>query len=154
MSKYEEKLNSMGITLPTPAAPVANYVGFVKSGNTVFISGQLPLEDGKLKFVGKVGSEVLDEDAKAAAKLCAINLLAQLKVACEGNLDRVVRCVKLGIFVNGDANFTNHPAVANGASDLIAEVFGDAGKHARAAVGSGSLPLGVSVEVDAIFEIK
>lgn len=154
MSKYEEKLNSMGITLPTPAAPVANYVGFVKSGNAVFISGQLPLEDGKLKFVGKVGSEVLDEDAKAAAKLCAINLLAQLKVACEGNLDRVVRCVKLGIFVNGDANFTNHPAVANGASDLIAEVFGDAGKHARAAVGSGSLPLGVSVEVDAIFEIK
>lgn len=154
MSKFESKLNSLGITLPTPAAPVANYVGFVKSGNQVFISGQLPLENGELKFKGKVGSEVSVEDAAKAAKICAVNILAQLKSACEGDLDRVVRCVKLGIFVNGDANFTDHPKVANGASDLVAEVFGDAGKHARAAVGSGSLPFGVSVEVDAIFEIK
>ena len=154
MSKYESKLSSLGIALPTPAAPVANYVGFVVSGNQVFVSGQLPLEAGKLQFVGKVGSEISANDAKKDARLCAINILAQLKVACGGDLDRVSRCVKLGIFVNGDANFKDHPAVANGASDLIAEVFGDAGKHARAAVGSGSLPFGVAVEVDAIFEIK
>lgn len=154
MSKIEEKLKSLGIELPTPAAPVANYVGFVKSGNTVFVSGQLPIEAGKLQFIGKVGSEISAEDAKKAARLCAINLLAQIKVACDGKLERVVRCVKLGIFVNGDANFKDHPAVANGASDLMVEVLGDAGKHARAAVGSGSLPFGVAVEVDAIFEIK
>jgi enamine deaminase RidA (YjgF/YER057c/UK114 family) len=154
MSNIEKKLSELGINLPTPAAPVANYVGFVKSGNTVFVSGQLPLEAGKLQYIGKVGTEISAEDAKKAARLCAINILAQMKVATDGNLDRVVRCVKLGIFVNGEANFKDHPAVANGASDLIAEVFGDAGKHARAAVGSGSLPFGVAVEVDAIFEIK
>lgn len=154
MSKIEEKLKSLGIELPTPAAPVANYVGFVKSGNQVFVSVQLPIEAGKLQFIGKVGSEVSAEDAKKAARLCAIGLLAQLKVACDGDLERVTRCVKLGIFVNGDANFKDHPAVANGASDLMVEVLGDAGKHARAAVGSGSLPFGVAVEVDAIFEIK
>ena len=150
----EAKLTSLGITLPTPAAPVANYVGFVKSGDQIFVSGQLPSQDGKLQFPGKVGSEVSPEDAKKAARICAINILAQLKVACEGNLERVVRCVKLGIFVNGDANFKDHPMVANGASDLMVEALGDAGKDARAAVGSGSLPFGVSVEVDAIFEIK
>jgi enamine deaminase RidA (YjgF/YER057c/UK114 family) len=154
MSQVEAKLTALGITLPNPAAPVANYVGFVKSGNQVFISGQLPIENGEVKFIGKVGSEISVEDAKHAARLCGINLLAQLKVACEGDLDRVVRCIKLGVFVNGDANFTNHPVVANGASDLMVEVLGDAGKHARAAVGSGSLPRGVSVEIDAIFEIK
>ena len=154
MSNYEKKLNAIGITLPTPATPVANYVGFVKSGNMVFISGQLPLLDGKLQGIGKVGSTISIDEAKNFAKLCAINILAQLKVACNGNLDNVKKCVKLGIFINGDADFKDHPAVANGASDLIAEVFGDAGKHARAAVGSGSLPFGVAVEVDAIFEIN
>ncbi len=154
MSKIEKKLQSLGINLPTPAAPVANYVGFVKSGNMVFVSGQLPFENGKLSYIGKVGSEISADDAKKAAKLCAIGILAQLKVACNGDLERVAKCVKLGIFVNGDANFKDHPAVANGASDLMVEVLGDAGKHARAAVGSGSLPFGVSVEVDAIFEIK
>lgn len=154
MSNIESKLKSLGIELPTPAVPVANYVGFVKSGNVIFVSGQLPLEAGKLQFIGKVGSEISADDAKRAARLCAINLLAQVKQACDGDLERVVRCVKLGIFVNGDANFKDHPAVANGASDLMVEVLGDAGKHARAAVGSGSLPFGVAVEVDAIFEIK
>jgi len=154
MSNIEAKLSSLGITLPTPAAPVANYVGFVKSGNQVFVSGQLPFEAGKLQFVGKVGAEISPEDAKKAARLCAIGILAQLKVACDGDLERVARCVKLGIFVNGIADFKDHPAVANGASDLMVEVLGDAGKHARAAVGSGSLPFGVAVEVDAIFEIK
>ena len=154
MSNYEKKINEMEITLPNPATPVANYVGFVKFNNIVFISGQLPLEGGKLQGVCKVGKDFSAEEAKKFAKLCAINILAQLKVACEGNLDRVAKCIKLGIFVNGDADFKDHPAVANGASDLIAEIFGDAGKHARAAVGSGSLPFGVAVEVDAIFEIK
>jgi enamine deaminase RidA (YjgF/YER057c/UK114 family) len=154
MSKIDAKLNEIGINLPTPAAPVANYVGFVKSGNMVFVSGQLPFVDGKLAFIGKVGAEVSIEDAKKAARACAIGILAQLKLACEGNLDRVVRCVKLGIFVNSVADFKEQPAVANGASDLMVEVLGDAGKHARAAVGSSSLPFGVAVEVDAIFEIK
>lgn len=150
----EEKLKSLGITVPQAAAPVANYVGFVKTGSQVLVSGQLPLENGELKYVGKVGSQISPEDAKKAARICAINLISQIKSACGGDLEKVVRCVKLGIFVNADADFTGHPAVANGASDLMVEVFGDAGKHARAAVGSGSLPLGVCVEVDAIFEIK
>lgn len=154
MSKIESKLASLGINLPTPAAPVANYVGFVKSGNQLFVSGQLPIENGEIKYVGKVGSKISVEDAKIAAKLCAINIIAQVKVACGGDLEKVVRCVKLGVFVNGDADFIDHPIVANGASDLMVEVFGDAGKHARAAVGAGSLPRGVSVEVDAVFEIK
>lgn len=102
MSNYEKKLNEMSITLPTPASPVANYVGFVKAQNMVFISGQLPLENGKLQGIGKVGKEISVDDAKKYAKLCAINILAQLKVACNGNLDNVLQCVKLGIFVNGD----------------------------------------------------
>ena len=153
MSNYEKKLNEKGIILSTPASPVANYVGFVKTGNTIFISGQLPIENGKLQGIGKVGSSISVDDAKKYARICAINILSQLKLACDGDLDRVKRCIKLGIFVNGDSDFKDHPAVANGASDLIAEVFGDAGKHARAAVGSGSLPFGVAVEVDAIFEV-
>jgi enamine deaminase RidA (YjgF/YER057c/UK114 family) len=154
MTNISENLKKLNITLPTPALPVANYVGFVKSGNQVFVSGQLPIENGELKYVGKVGSKISIEDAQKAARICAINIIAQIKLACEGNLERVVRCIKLGVFVNGDADFIDHPIVANGASDLIADVFGDAGKHARAAVGSGSLPRGVSVEIDAIFEIK
>ena len=154
MSNYEKKLNELGIVIPTPATPVANYVGFVKTGNQVFISGQLPLENGKLQGIGKVGKDINVDDAKKFARLCAINIIAQLKVACNGDLNKVEQCVKLGIFVNGDENFKDHPVVANGASDLIAEVFGDVGKHARAAVGSGSLPFGVAVEVDAIFVIK
>jgi enamine deaminase RidA (YjgF/YER057c/UK114 family) len=154
MSKIEEKLKSLAIELPKPASPVANYVGFVKSGNMVFISGQLPIDKGEVKYIGKVGSKISVEDAKIAARLCAINILAQLKVACDDNLERVVRCVKLGVFVNAEADFIDHPAVANGASDLMVEVFADAGKHARAATGAGSLPRGVAVEVDAVFEIK
>ncbi len=154
MSKIDQKLQTLGINIQAPLAPVANYVGFVKTDNQVVVSGQLPIENGELKFVGKVGSQISIEDAKKAARLCAINLIAQVKAACDGNLDRVLRCVKLGVFVNGEPNFTDHPVVANGASDLMVEVFGDAGKHARAAVGSGSLPRGVAVEIDAIFEIK
>lgn len=154
MANIKENLQKLGITLPTPAAPVANYVGFVKSGNQVIISGQLPLIDGKLEAIGKVPSQISENEATAAARTCGINILAQLNAACDGDLERVVKCVKLGIFVNGDPEFTNHPKVANGASDLMVEVFGDKGKHARAAVGSGSLPLGAAIEIDAIFEIK
>lgn len=154
MSKIAEKLKSLNITIPEALAPVANYVGFVKTGNQVVISGQLPIENGQLKYVGKVGTEISAEDAKKAARLCALNIISQVQAACGGDLDKVTRCVKLGVFVNAESNFTDHPIVANGASDLMVEVFGDLGKHARAAVGSGSLPKGVAVEVDAIFEVK
>ena len=150
----EQKLKSLGILIPQALAPVANYVGFVKSGNQIIISGQLPIENGELKYLGKVGSVVSADDAKKAARICALNLISQLKLACDGDLDKVTHCVKLGVFVNAEPNFTDHPIVANGASDLMVEIFGDAGKHARSAVGSGSLPRGVCVEIDAIFEIK
>ena len=133
--------------------PVASYVPCTISGNIVFVSGQIPIADGAIKYVGKLGVDVPLEAGQAAAQLCAINLLAQLKAAI-GDLDRVTRCMKLGVFVNAAPDYTQQPDVANGASDLIAAVFGDAGKHARAAVGVGSLPRGVAVEVEAIFEIK
>ena len=150
----ENKLKSLGIIIPEALAPVGNYVGFVKSGNQIFISGQLPVENGALKYVGKVGVDISAEDAKKAARICTLNVVSQLKSALNGNLDLVSKCIKLGVFVNADASFSDHPLVANGASVLIVEIFGDAGKHARAAVGSGSLPKGVAVEVDAIFEVK
>ncbi|MBN9590452.1 MAG: hypothetical protein BGN85_02380 [Alphaproteobacteria bacterium 64-11] len=148
------RLQELAIALPTPPAPVASYVPYTFSGNQLFISGQIPLKDGKPQFIGKVGAEISLENAQAAARLCAINILAQLNAACDGNLDRVVRCLKLGVFVNAVPEFTQQPEVANGASDLMVQVFGDVGKHARAAVGVGSLPRGVAVEVDAVFEIS
>jgi enamine deaminase RidA (YjgF/YER057c/UK114 family) len=153
MSNTESRLKELGMTLPTPPAPVASYVPFVTSGNLVFVSGQIPLAADGLKYVGKLGADIALEDGKAAARLCAVNLLAQLKAACGGDLDRARRCVKLGVFVNATPDFTQHPEVGNGASDLIVAVLGDAGKHARAATGAGSLPRGVAVEVDGIFEI-
>ncbi|HWX88734.1 MAG TPA: RidA family protein [Rhizomicrobium sp.] len=154
MSVIEARLQELGVSLPTPPMPVASYVPYTISGNLVFLSGQIPIADGALKYVGKLGVDIPLEAGQAAAQLCAINLLAQLKNACDGDLDRVVRCLRLGVFVNATPEYGQHPEVANGASDLIAAVFGDAGKHARAAVGVGSLPRGVAVEVDAIFEIK
>ena len=154
MSVIEARLKELGVTLPVPPVPVASYVPFAISGNIVFISGQVPVADGAVKYVAKLGIDGGVEVGQAAAQLCAINVLAQLKAACGGDLDRVTRCLKLGVFVNATPDFTQQPEVANGASDLIAAVFGDAGKHARAAVGVGSLPRGVAVEVDAIFEIK
>lgn len=153
MTKIQDKIESLGIKIPKASVPVANYVGFVRSGNQIVISGQLPIEDGEIKYVGKVGQGVSVDDATKAARLCAINIIAQLNAALNNNLDQVKKCVKLGIFVNGEENFTDHPQVANGASDLIVDVFGDNGKHARAATGAGSLPLGVCVEVDAVFEV-
>ncbi|MES2254405.1 MAG: RidA family protein [Pseudomonadota bacterium] len=153
MSKIESRLKELGIQLPTPPAPVASYVPYVVTGNLVFISGQVTVSAEGLKYIGKVGAEISLEDGKDAAKLCAVNLLAQLKAACGGDLERVRRCVKLGVFVNATTDFTQHPEVGNGASDLIVAVLGDAGKHARAATGAGSLPRGVAVEVDGVFEI-
>ena len=154
MSQIEKNLQKLNITVPQPASPAANYVGFNRSGNQVLVSGQLPIEDGEVKYIGKVGSQISLEDAQKAARICAINIIAQVKLACDGDLEKVAKCVRLGVFVNADPEFTDHPLVANGASDVIADVFGDAGKHARAATGAGSLPRGVSVEIDAIFELK
>lgn len=154
MSSIEDRLAELGVTLPTPAAPVANYVPYVITGNLVFISGQVTLGPDGFEYQGKVGADISVEDAVKAARLCAINILAQLKAACGGDLERVRRCVKLGGFVNSIADFTDHPKVINGASDLMVDALGDRGKHARFAVGAGSLPLNVAVEVDAVFEIE
>ncbi len=153
-SAVEQKLAAMHIQLPQPVTPVANYVPFALSGNTVFVSGQLPMKEGKLQFVGKVGREFSVEQGQAAARLCGINLLAQLRAACGGNLDRVKRCLRLGVFVSATEEFTDHPKIANGVSDLMVEALGEAGKHARFAVGVHQLPFGVAVEVDAVFEIS
>ncbi len=150
--RIEAKLRDLGINLPAPPAPVASYVPTVTSGNLLFVSGQITSAPEGLKYVGVVGRDMKVEDAKAAARLCGINVLAQTKAAL-GDLDRVRRCVKLSVFVNATPDFTQHPEVANGASDLMVEVFGDAGKHTRAAVGAGSLPRNVAVEVEAVFEI-
>lgn len=149
----EENLARLGVVLPTPAAPVASYVGFVITGKHVFVSGQLPMKDGAVAMTGKVGKEVSLEQAAELAKLCAINILAQVKVACGGNLDKVVRCVKVNGFVNCVDGYADQSKVINGASNFIGDVFGEKGRHARAAVGVNALPMNVPVEVEAIFEI-
>jgi len=151
--KIDARLKALNITLPQPPAPVASYVPYVVSGNLVFISGQVPLSAQGLQYVGVVGKDISVEDGQAAARLCALNLIAQLKASCNGDLDRVRRCVKLTVFVNAAPEFAKQPEVANGASDLMVEVFGDAGRHSRAAVGAGSLPRNVAAEVEAVFEI-
>lgn len=150
----ENKLAALGIDIPTPVAPVANYVPFVVTGNLVSISGQIPMQDGKLAYKGKVGQDVSEEDACAAARLCGLNIIAQLKAACSGDLNRVKRIVKLGGFVNAVDGFGGQPQVINAASDLMVEVFGDAGRHSRSAVGTNGLPLNVPVEIDALVEIE
>jgi enamine deaminase RidA (YjgF/YER057c/UK114 family) len=152
MSKVEERLAELGIVLPQPVAPVANYVPFVQAGNLIHISGQISLDaNGGLK--GTVGTDVDLETAQQGARLCGINLLAQMKAATGGDLDRVKRVVKLGGFVQVSQDFIDIPKVINGCSDLMVEVFGDAGRHARSAVGVYKLPLGFSVEVDAVVEV-
>ena len=149
----DRRLSELGIVLPQPPAPVASYIPYVTTGHLVFISGQIPLENGQVRYAGTLGKDMSLDEGKAAARMCGINLIAQLKAACGGDLDRVRRCVRLGVFVNAVAGFGQHPEVANGASDLMFEVFGDNGRHARAAVGAGSLPRNVAVEVEAVFEI-
>ena len=149
----DARLKELGLEIAAPAAPVANYVGYVKTGNLVFVSGQITLKDGQIQYQGKLGADVSLEDGQAAARLCAINVIAQLKAACDGDLDRVQRIVKLGGFVNSTPEFADQPKVINGASDLMVEVFGDKGRHARAAVSAGALPMQVAVEVDCVAEI-
>jgi enamine deaminase RidA (YjgF/YER057c/UK114 family) len=151
--RVEARLKSKGISLPEATSPAANYVAFVRSGNLLFVSGQLPLEGGKIAQTGKLGGGVTLEDGQAAARLCAVNILAQVKAAT-GNLDKVVRCIKLGGFVNCTADFGDHPKVVNGASDLMVLAFEEAGRHTRFAVGAPSLPFNAAVEVDAIFEVE
>ncbi len=152
--QIDARLKELGIEIAVPAAPVANYVGYVQTGNLVFVSGQVTIQGGEFKHQGKLGAGISVEEGQAAARLCATNIIAQLKAACGGDLDRVQRIVKLGGFVNSTPEFTDQPKVINGASDLMVEVFGDKGRHARAAVSAGSLPLGVAVEVDAVVEIS
>lgn len=153
MSKVEERLAAAGITIPTPVAPVANYVPFVRSGAQIYISGQVSIDpSGGIR--GTVGTEVDLETAQKAARLCGVNLLAQMKAACDGDLDRVVRVVKLGGFVQAGPDFFDVPPVLNGCSDLMVEAFGDAGRHARSAVGVYKLPFNFSVEVDAVVEVS
>lgn len=152
--KIETRLNELGIELPEAPAPAANYVPYVVVGDIVYVSGQISKDAGGL-ICGKLGDTTSVEEGAAAARVCALNLIAQLRSACGGDLDRVVKIVKLGGFVNATGDFTDHPVVINGASDLMAEVFGsDKGAHARAAVGCVSLPLGVAVEVEGIFQIS
>jgi enamine deaminase RidA (YjgF/YER057c/UK114 family) len=153
MSEVESRLAAAGVTLPVPVAPVANYVPFVRSGSLVHISGQVSLDpSGGVK--GVVGVDVDLEVAQSAARLCGINLIAQMKAACDGDLDRLVRVVKLGGFVQAGPDFFDIPKVVNGASDVMVLAFGDAGRHARSAVGVYRLPLNFAVEVDAVVEIR
>lgn len=153
MSDVESRLAALGIVLPEPVAPVANYVPFVRSGALVHISGQISI-DASGGYKGVVGVDLDLETARAAARLCAINLIAQIKRACDGDLGRVDRVVKLGGFVQAGPDFFDIPQVINGASDLMVEVFGDAGRHARSAVGVYRLPLNFAVEVDAVVEVS
>jgi enamine deaminase RidA (YjgF/YER057c/UK114 family) len=153
MSQVEDRLAALGITLPQPNSPIANYVPFVRVGDLLHISGQVSLDaDGGI--TGIVGEDVDPETAKQAARLCGVNLIAQMKAACDGDLDRVVRVVKLGGFVQAGPDFFEIPQVVNGASDLMVEAFGDAGRHARSAVGVYRLPRNFAVEVDAVVALS
>jgi len=149
----EARLSALGVTLPDAPAPAANYVPYVIVGDMVYVSGQVSANaDGFI--TGKIGADLTTEDGAAAAKSCAISLLAQLKAACGGDIDRLVRVVKLVGFVNSTADYIEQPKVINGASDFMVEALGDAGRHARSAVSAAALPLGVAVEIEAIFQIK
>lgn len=153
MSTIETRLAELGVTLPNAPAPAANYVPYVIQGNTVYVSGQIS-NDANGFITGKLGDDMDVEAGAAAAKTCAISLLAQVKAACGGDLDRLSRVLKLTAFVNSTSDFTDQPKVVNGASDFLVEALGDAGRHARSAVSAPSLPLGVAVEIEGIFEIK
>jgi enamine deaminase RidA (YjgF/YER057c/UK114 family) len=150
----DERLVALGVTLPRPSTPAANYVPWVRTGALVHVAGQIPVWEGERRFLGKLGVEFDVAAGQQAARLCVLNVLAQVRAACDEDLDRVVRVVKLNGFVNCAPEFTDQPAVMNGASDLLVGIFGDAGRHARSAVGVASLPFGVAVEVDAVFEVR
>ena len=153
-SKAEQRLREVGVTIPDAPSPAANYLPFTRTGNLVFVSGQVPFIDGKLETTGTVGKNASVEEAQGQAKICAINLIAQLKVACDGDLDRVVKVVKLGALVASAEDFFNQPVVVNAASDLMVQAFGENGRHARFAVGTNALPLNCLVEIDGVFEIS
>ena len=151
---YEDNIKKLNIILPEAKAPVGNYVATKITGKMLFVSGQISIDENGELIKGKVGKELDTESGYNAAKRCALSIVAQVKKACNNDLSKIKSCVKLTGFVNSTENFTEQPKVINGASDLIASIFGDAGMHTRAAVSTNSLPLGVSVEVDAIFELK
>ena len=152
MSQIEARLAELGVALPDPSAPAANYVPFVRVGSTLYVSGQISAKDGQL-ITGKVGAELSVEEGAAAARTCGIMLLAQVKAALDGDIDRLRRVVKLTGFVNSTPDFTDQPKVVNGCSDFLVEALGDKGRHARSAVSAGALPLGVAVEIEGIFEV-
>lgn len=154
MTTPEARLAALGLELPNPAGAAANYVPYVLVGSTLFIAGQIPFLNGQKMHIGRLGESFNIEQGQEAAKACALNILAQVKSAVNGDWSRVVRCLKLGGFVNATPDFDGHPAVINGASDIIVTALGDIGRHARFAVGASNLPFSVAVEVDAIFEIK
>jgi len=154
MSRIDDRLRELEIALPQPSAPGANYVPAVRSGNLLFLTGQLSQWNGERRFVGKLGREFDVAEGQQAARLCALNLIAHLRAALDGNLDRVVRCVRIAGYVNSTPDFTGQSQVVNGASDVFVAVFGDAGRHTRMAVGASALPYDVAVEVEAVFEIS
>lgn len=149
----ESRLTELGITLPEAAAPAANYVPYVQDGKTLYVSGQISQKDGAL-LTGKLGDDLTTDAGAKAAQTCALYLLAQVKAACGGDLDRLDRVIKLTGFVNSTPDFTEQPQVINGASDILADILGDAGRHSRSAVSAASLPLGVAVEIEGIFRLK
>ena len=153
-SRIDDRLRELGIELPIPSAPGANYVPFVRSGNLVFLTGQLSQWNGERRFIGKLGREFGVEEGRQAARLCALNLIAHLRSALDGDLDRVARCVRLAGFVNSTPDFAGQSQVMNGASDLFVEVFGEAGRHTRMAVGVAALPYDVAVEVEGVVEVR
>ncbi|HEX9770916.1 MAG TPA: RidA family protein [Kiloniellales bacterium] len=150
----EARLRQLGIELPRPRAPGANYVQFVRSGDLMFLTGQLAQWNGERRFIGKLGREFGVEDGQRAARLCALNLIAHLRAALDGGLDRAQRCIRVAGFVNSTPEFTGQSRVINGASDLFVEVFGERGRHTRMAVGVNALPYGVAVEVEAVFQVR
>lgn len=150
---FDDRLQTLGLSLPTPSTPGANYVQYVRTGNLVYLSGQISQWNGERRFIGKLGHELTAAEGQAAARLCALNLIAHLRTAVDDDLDRVVRCVRITGYVNAADDFTAHSQVINGASDVFVAVFGEAGRHARVAIGVNGLPYGVAVEVDATFEV-
>jgi enamine deaminase RidA (YjgF/YER057c/UK114 family) len=151
--RIEQRLGERGIVLPPAMRAMANYVPYTITGRHVWVAGQGPFLDGKLHYNGRLGETLTIDDGRACARIVGLNVLAQVQAACGGDLDKVVRCVKLNGFVNSTADFTQHPEVINGCSELMIEVFGEAGRHARVAVGAPILPMGTSVEIDGLFEI-
>ena len=154
MHLFDENIKNLGLNIPDLPKALANYVPYKLIGKTIYISGQAPVENGELVYKGKVGSDISIEEGIEAAKLCVINIIAALKTGLEGDWDKLDSFVKLTGFVNCQDNFTDQPKIINGASDMLVEIFGDQGRHARVAVGSNALPLGIAVEIDAIAQLK